>query len=301
MIQAPKVAMMQPHFLPWLGFFELLAVADVFVILDDFQFQRQSWGHRNRIFTQAGQVGFVTMPVEHGHAGIPKYNEVAPAPSPVWRKKFIATFDQVYGKTPGHAQLRKQLLPVLDHKWENLADLNLTITEIFCEQLGLDPFIVKSSEIHVDPCLTRSKRIRAMLYALKARTYYAAAGSFDYMDADGGWDECGVDVRFQDHHPVAYEQYKAVPFQSRLSALDAICRAPSQVQSLIYGTGKWLSLDDKRAKRRSADSQSEGVLMSTLRDDGTTILPQSEPYSLPPARHAQLRPNENCPASSQLG
>ena len=58
-------ALMQPTFLPWSGYFALIDAADVFIFLDDFQFQRRSWHHRNRIFVAPGKPAWITVPVAH--------------------------------------------------------------------------------------------------------------------------------------------------------------------------------------------------------------------------------------------
>ena len=106
----PKVALMQPMFLPWLGYFELMDVVDVFVFLDDFQFQRQSWGHRNRLFLSPGVVGTVTVPIQHHHDLQATFLEIKESANVAWRKKFLKSMRFTYAKAP----FASDIIPILE-------------------------------------------------------------------------------------------------------------------------------------------------------------------------------------------
>ena len=74
-----RVALMQPTFLPWLGYFALADAVDLFVFLDDFQFGRRTFGQRNRLFVAGDRVDWVSVPVAHaGDAGRVTYREARP-------------------------------------------------------------------------------------------------------------------------------------------------------------------------------------------------------------------------------
>ena len=92
-----RVAMMQPTFLPWTGFFQLIDAADLFIVLDDFQFQRHSYHQRNRLFV-GPTVQWVTVPVRHPPGGeFPLLNEVEPVLSERFQLKLNRTLTQTYG------------------------------------------------------------------------------------------------------------------------------------------------------------------------------------------------------------
>ena len=79
-MDSPRVALMQPAFLPWQGYFGLVAAADVFVLLDDFQFQRHSFHQRNRIRAADGAETWISLPVAHPRDGeFPTLADAAPA------------------------------------------------------------------------------------------------------------------------------------------------------------------------------------------------------------------------------
>src|SRR3954470_10587714 len=88
---SPTVALMQPTFMPWQGYFALIAAADCFVFLDDFQFCRRSFDQRNRILYGDGSANWITVPVVHAgtdHRGA--FNEVVPQVDATFRRKLLA-------------------------------------------------------------------------------------------------------------------------------------------------------------------------------------------------------------------
>jgi WbqC-like protein family len=98
---------MQPAFLPWQGYFGLVAAADVFVLLDDFQFQRHSFHQRNRLRLADGTDTWISVPVAHPRDGdFPTLAEAAPLADAKWRRRLKTTLDQSYGRTPHQETLR---------------------------------------------------------------------------------------------------------------------------------------------------------------------------------------------------
>jgi hypothetical protein len=93
------VGILQPGYLPWLGFFEQLHRCDIFVIYDDVQFEKGSWRNRNRIKTPNGPQ-WLTVPVLLKGQGFPSIKDVAINQSIGWQKKHIKTITQNYSKAP---------------------------------------------------------------------------------------------------------------------------------------------------------------------------------------------------------
>lgn len=239
----PRVALMQPHFLPWLGYFELMAVADEFIILDDFQFSRQSWSHRNRIRTSPHRVGFVTLPIRHPGDPHANFLTVQPQITALWLRKLDKTLEQVYGRSAHFDAVRALFVSPLEHNWPNIAALEVQIIRNMAAYLGIVPKIRVSSEITIKPGLGRSERVRAILEAVGAGSYVAASGSFDYMREDGVFPVAGIDLRFQNHQPIEYQHIgiEAGEFFPRLSAVDALFSLPKHdAENLVFGTHRFL-------------------------------------------------------------
>jgi len=251
----PKVALMQPQFLPWLGYLELIARADVFVFLDDFQFLRRSWGQRNRLFVVRGKVGMVTLPVAHEDNQEATFLELREAESTVWRKKLLNLLQQNYrGARYGEAVLS------LVGEWfagshANIAELEIALIEKIAAYLGLHPRFVRSSTLGITG-LRRSCRLQAILEKLGAGTYISAHGSFPYMKEDRVFPLPNLPVYFQNHVPRQYPQHGSAEFVARLSSLDALANlAPDEVRTRLRGTSWWQSWEEREAEENVAPAR----------------------------------------------
>ncbi|HEV7523580.1 MAG TPA: WbqC family protein [Acidimicrobiia bacterium] len=220
-MESPRVALMQPAFLPWQGYFGLVAAADVFVLLDDFQFQRHSFHQRNRIRLADGSETWISLPVGHPRDGdFPTLGEAVPVVDAKWRRRLKATLDQSYGRTPHHATVREPLDAWIDAPWASVADMNIAFIQLVSELLGFAPAWRRSSE--VGSTGQRSDRVLDLLRRTHARTYLCARGSYEYMAEDALFPVDGIEVVFQEFAPPAYPQRRADEFVSHLSVLDAL-------------------------------------------------------------------------------
>jgi hypothetical protein len=236
-----KVAMMQPTFLPWLGYFELIEKADLFIFLDDFQFSRQSWHQRNRIFTGKDQVGWLTVPVVHNQGQA--LNETKIDYSGNWQKKAIETIRQNY-KADDHA-----ILHLLNCGYNSLAYMNMALIldmitrMIMCvnTQVRLSSNIAKRGK--------GSEIVASILRHVGATTYYCAAGAFKYMRDEGIFPVKDIEVLFQDHQPIPYSQARSSMFVPRLSAIDALFNVGAErTRELIRGTQHWKTWEEMTCK-----------------------------------------------------
>lgn len=240
-----KVAMMQPAFLPWQGFFELIRRADVFVVLNDFQFSVQSYHQRNRLFINRDQVGWFTAPVLKSISFKTPLNEVQINESAPWRQKMQKRMQHAYAKAPFFDEIFERIAPWLDTPAPSLAEQNIAFIRLLLEILGWQRELRFSSD-HPSSA-TRSQRVLELLRLHGATTYLAARGSFDYMLEDGVFPVEDICVQFQNFVPKKYHQVGAsgefVPF---LSVLDALFNVgPRDTARLIEeGTEQWLAWPD---------------------------------------------------------
>jgi len=142
---------MQPIFLPWQGYFGLVAAADVFVVLDDFQFQRHSFQQRNRVRLADGTETWITLPVAHLRDGqFPTLAQAAPLVDGKWRRRLKTTLDQGYGRSSHHTALRAPIDAWIDTSWTSVADMNLAFVQLVEQrQPELAPAVVRR-EVAVD-------------------------------------------------------------------------------------------------------------------------------------------------------
>lgn len=233
---------MQPSFMPWQGFFELVSVADTFIFLDDFQFSVQSWHQRNRLFVAPGRVDWYTVPVNKSASFGAPLNAARTDETGRWRHKMWKRIEQNYAKAPFWVELSDAVREWLLTPAVSLADQNLGFIMLACRSMGLAPQFRLSSG-HPSGA-ARSQRVLELLRWCGADRYYAAKGSFDYMADDGVLPAPDIEVVFQDFRPPPYEQVgSGHEFVGGLSVLDALLNAgPRRTAEMVkHGTPRWLT------------------------------------------------------------
>jgi hypothetical protein len=235
-----KVAMMQPTFLPWQGFFELIYNADIFVLLDDFQFSLQSYHQRNRLFVSPGQIGWYSVPVIKAVSFGSSLNQSRIDESGPWRKKTLQRLQHNYGKTRFFNDIYPGIEKILRTDVKSLADINIALIQYVIALFQWSKEIRFSSE-HASSAM-RSVRVLEILASCNATEYFSAAGSFGYMREDGRFPVKNIEVFFQNFECKPYPQIGAQgEFIPYLSVLDALFNigARETATMISQGTPTW--------------------------------------------------------------
>jgi hypothetical protein len=214
------VAIHQPNYIPWPGYFHKLAACDAFVYLDAVQYPRgQSFAPRNRIKTPNG-VTFLTVPVSvpKGTEGKASYLEVEFADDK-WRKKHLATVEQSYGRAPHF----DEVYPLYDRgleAGETFVDLNIGLIEAFASYLGIETRRVRLSEL-LPSFGQKTELIVDVCRALDADAYLSGSGGGrDYTD-EALLQEHGIELRYDEFESHEYPQLWG-DFEPNLSVLDLL-------------------------------------------------------------------------------
>ncbi len=215
----------QPQYLPWLGFFDKLAQADVFVVLDNVQFKKNEWQNRNRIKSANG-VQWVTVPV--GHRFGQTIAQVEVRENEPWRRKHLRALESSYSRAAGFDALMPVLAKVLEQRWSHLAPLNVELIQRLAERLGIDTELRLGSELEArdDPTL----RLVDLCTRLEADTYLSGAGA-DYLDTQA-FADAGIDVQVQRFAHPDYEQLYG-EFEPYLSVVDLLMNCGDDSFSII--------------------------------------------------------------------
>ncbi len=237
---------MQPAYLPWMGFFDLMDQVDEFIILDDVQFEKQSWQNRNRIKSRRGET-FLTVPIRRTGLDTLIQDAQIDYHSP-WQKKHLQTLLECYAKTP-HIQEYKDWLESIYAKPVNLLrDLNNTIIDDIAKKLGISVRISKSSEL-----TTTGHKVEKLLNICKTKkadTYISPVGAFGYITEDNRFAEHGIRLEYQHFdHPV-YKQLHD-PFISHLSVVDLLFNEGNQSMAIIRSGRKTPMTHEELAKQKS--------------------------------------------------
>jgi hypothetical protein len=215
------VAMMQPTFLPWAGYFAMMDAADCFVLLDDFQFQRKSYHQRNRLFVGGERVGWTTVPVEHSSGSDhPMLCDIQPVLTQRFRDKLEGSLSHNYGFSDYFAEVSTAVLGVIERDWASLADLNIALIEELARMLGISTPLVRSSPLETSG--VRSDRVADLLHKVHATAFLAAAGAEEFMREDRVFPLADVLTLFQDYSPHPYQQRHSDVFVPYLSVLDML-------------------------------------------------------------------------------
>ena len=210
------VAVHQPQYLPWLGYFDKIRRADVFCYLDCVQYKKNDWQNRNRIKTAQGWQ-WLTVPVRFQFPE--KINEVKINRSVNWRKKHLQAMVTNYRRSPFFDHYIEMFEQIYENDWESIAELNIHVIERLKAALGLDekPAIRSSSlELRDDP----TDRLIDICKELKADTYLSGQDGIKYMDL-GRFQDNGIAVIIQDFkHPVYPQMFDG--FESNMSVVDML-------------------------------------------------------------------------------
>lgn len=235
-----NIGMMQPTFLPWLGYFELIYKSDVFLFLDDFQLSVRSYHRRNRLFVIKGRIDWYSVPVKKSLSIHLPLNKILIDNDTPWRAKMWKRIQQNYGKAKYFKIYGETIRNWLLSPAQYLAEQNIAFIKMICEIIGVQIVFLKSSEFSSQR--HRSERILDLLRWANARCYYCANGSFDYMFQDQVFPVGDIDVLFQNFNPKAYSQVGSPDnFVPYLCALDALFNiGPDDTAGLIKGgTMEW--------------------------------------------------------------
>ena len=212
------LVVMQPTFLPWSGYFNLIAQADDFVFLNDVQLEKQSWQTRNRLII-SGHMQWVSVPVRHQHFS-QTIVETEVIDSSRWRAKLARGFDLNYRHHPYYKDAYLIIEYLLHQATVSLGDLNELVIRFIASNLKLNARLHRASEIKVTG--VRSERLISFCHQFGSKKYLSPIGAAQYLEADGFSQRAPVDLRFQSYAPLSYPQKKLQAFQSHLSILDVI-------------------------------------------------------------------------------
>jgi hypothetical protein len=218
----PKiVAIHQPNFLPWLGFFDKLARADAFVLLDSVQFPRTSkgtWINRVKLLV-GGKAAWATVPIVRAEGSALPIADVRIDDSQPWRRKLLRTIEHNYGRAPAFAEVFPLVEELLATPAERIAAFNEHNVRRLSDELGLESGkVVRSSEVPADGQST--DLLIELTRAVGGTAYLFGGDAYRYQE-DEKFAERGVALVEQRFEHPTYPQ-AVEPFVSGLSIVDAL-------------------------------------------------------------------------------
>lgn len=214
-----RLAIMQPYFLPYIGYFQLVAAVDTFVIYDDVNFIKKGWIHRNNILVN-GQASLFTIPLSKISQN-KLINEVALSEEwAEWVKKILKTVEQSYKKAPHFEEVFELLQIILETPTTQISELATASIQHVCDYLRINTKIISTSSQYNNKQLKAQERILDICLQEKAHHYINPTGGKELYDKEL-FAENGILLNFIESKRVTYPQFKN-DFVPWLSVLDVL-------------------------------------------------------------------------------
>jgi WbqC-like protein family len=192
----------QPAYLPWLGYFDKIARADVFVYLDTVQFEKNSFINRNKIKTPNG-ASWLTIPVKtKGHMrGSLRTTQIDD--SQPWRARHLKSIRANCGKAPRFEECFAKMQALLATRESNLAEFCLHQLRFWLDELGIDTRVVRSSELTISS--SKSQLALDLCHQLGAQRYLSGMLGRDYL-VEADFVKAGIELEYQRYDSMVYPQ-----------------------------------------------------------------------------------------------
>ena len=226
-----KLAIMQPYFMPYIGYFQLLNVVDQFVMYDNIQFSKKGWIQRNRILMNGTDYMFsLPMKKSSDYSHVCERNLAATFPTE--RIRILRRIESAYRKSLCFESVMPLVERCMMHEDDNLFRFIHHSVQQVCEYLGIVTPIVISSSLKFDPCLKGQDKVLAICQELSASHYINAINGRDLYSKDT-FAEKQIQLSFIESQPIAYSQYQST-FIPNLSIIDVMMfNSVSRIQEYL--------------------------------------------------------------------
>jgi len=213
-----RVGIMQPYFFPYIGYFQLIATSDIFVLHDDVQYIKGGWVNRNRILLN-GASRMITFPVQKDAHDLP-INARNYVDDKQARKDIINLIKQAYAKAPCYRQVFPMLEELLMFEDCNVARFNENLIRRIADYMGLTCSIITSSGMEKDDSLAGEQRVLEICKRLGAADYTNPIGGTELYHQET-FEKFGITLRFLEAENQRYDQGGNiwVPFLSIIDVL----------------------------------------------------------------------------------
>jgi len=231
-----KLAIHQPEFIPWMGFFYKMASADAYVIFDHVQFKKRYFENRNRIVSPRCKIDYLTVPVLNKDRFPQSINQVEIDNSKEWKRKLIKSIFHYYSKAPFFRNYFDELEKlIIENEYAKLLSLNLVIIDFFRQNLSIETPMICSSGLNVGE-FKASDLILQICLNMNADEYLCGPSGRDYLNQD----------EFRNHNiQITWLDYECPPYQQlcdhfipNLSTLDLLFNAGPYSAQIIMNQKK---------------------------------------------------------------
>lgn len=230
-----RVAIHQPLYLPWIGYFYKMVRSEIFVFWDTAQMMRgRGWGNRNTIKTANGPCR-ISVPIKRKSRGMQVHREVEIAGDD-WRKKHLGSLQHAYGKAPFFQDYFGLFEDHLGRTWTHLDDLNMALARALCQTIGIECELRLASELGGDEeAAEATERLIRLTRRAGGDVYLSGFGGQDYMDM-ARFASAGVGVEIYDFVHPTYRQLWG-GFLPKMSIIDLLFNEGPGTLAILQACG----------------------------------------------------------------
>ena len=222
-----KLGIMQPYFMPYLGYWQLLAAVDTYVVYDDVNYIKGGWVARNNILLN-GQKHMFTVTL-NGASPNKLFNEITIKDD---FKKFSRLIESAYRKAPYYNDVVALLEKIYNYEDKSLGAFMLNSFQVILDYLGLKTKLILSSSLNKDNNLRGKDKVKSICRLLDADTYYNAIGGQELYEKDD-FRNSGIELFFLKSNLRQYTQFSN-EFVSGLSMIDILMfNSPMQIRNML--------------------------------------------------------------------
>jgi hypothetical protein len=212
------VGIHQPNYMPWLGYFYKIKQSDIFIFLDDVQFQKTGASYTNRVSINInGDGAYLTVPVKRreGTWNINKTKFL----NNKWKKKVIGSIQANYAKSPFFKENKEFICNLIEYEAENIAEYNINFILEISKKLDFNIQFKKSSDF--DITTTSTQRLIDLIKKVDGNIYLSGSGGDNYQDKEM-YNTENIKLIYNKFPKIKYQQLKTDEFIGGLSIIDAI-------------------------------------------------------------------------------
>lgn len=223
------ISIIQPCFVPWLGYFEQIALADIFVYLDDVKYTKQDWRNNNQLKSPNG-LGKIYIPIQKTTERT-QINDALISYNENWEQKLLNYISAWYIKAPYFIEISNLIKPVFQHKHERLVDLNYNLNKTILDFLEIKTPIYFASDI---PKTTNDKNLRLLEICKNFENidlFYDGKKAENFIDVEL-FKNNGITMCFQEYIQLPYKQLWG-DFIPYTSVLDVLMNCGKEAKKII--------------------------------------------------------------------
>ena len=217
-----KIAIHQPHYFPWLGYFDKMKKVDKFVLLDQVQFEKGSQMIRNRVLDNNGFIKYLTISADTKNYLSKPYNDISTKDNEIWTVRQLNALENYYKKADYYGEVFPIIQDFLSTDFKTVCECTIGSIQLVCELLEIKTSIVYQSDVSYNRDMKKSDLVFSICDSLGADVYYSGKGaSVNYLNRDC-FAEHNINIVFQEFKHPEYGQINSQKFVAGLSILDVL-------------------------------------------------------------------------------